>query len=284
MEDKQEKIAQSIYKTALLLLIFSIIPFPALAIFDDEAIESEVKNRHEKIKNELLNLNISNHLIKKYPGKIIGGSEYSIIWFDSTASAIQDSTKVKSYEELIETTDIQDMFHFEYPIGPDYEQPGHNHDPGRIRNEAFFKKMYGATEQQVRDSLVEITWLPQSSGQKLLATKINGVAEKLQEISNELDTLPHLQKYLLNPGGTFNWRYIAGTKRLSAHSFGIAIDIGTKHADYWKWAFRKDGGIEYRNRIPWEIVKIFERRGFIWGGKWYHYDTMHFEYRPELFD
>ncbi|MDD5211432.1 MAG: M15 family metallopeptidase, partial [Sulfuricurvum sp.] len=22
--------------------------------------------------------------------------------------------------------------------------------------------------------------------------------------------------------------------------------------------------------------------GFIWGGRWYHYDTMHFEYRPEL--
>jgi hypothetical protein len=27
---------------------------------------------------------------------------------------------------------------------------------------------------------------------------------------------------------------------------------------------------------------IFEKHGFIWGGKWYHYDTMHFEYRPEL--
>ncbi|MEJ2663631.1 MAG: M15 family metallopeptidase, partial [Spirochaetia bacterium] len=26
----------------------------------------------------------------------------------------------------------------------------------------------------------------------------------------------------------------------------------------------------------------FEKYGFIWGGKWYHYDTMHFEYRPEL--
>jgi type I restriction enzyme R subunit len=24
-------------------------------------------------------------------------------------------------------------------------------------------------------------------------------------------------------------------------------------------------------------VQIFEKRGFIWGGKWYHYDTMHFE-------
>jgi hypothetical protein len=34
--------------------------------------------------------------------------------------------------------------------------------------------------------------------------------------------------------------------------------------------------------MPQEIVDIFERHGFIWGGKWYHYDTMHFEYRPEL--
>jgi len=23
---------------------------------------------------------------------------------------------------------------------------------------------------------------------------------------------------------------------------------------------------------------------FIWGGRWYHFDTMHFEYRPELLD
>ena len=38
----------------------------------------------------------------------------------------------------------------------------------------------------------------------------------------------------------------------------------------------------WRNRVPAAIVEIFERHGFIWGGKWYHYDTMHFEYRPEL--
>ena len=25
-----------------------------------------------------------------------------------------------------------------------------------------------------------------------------------------------------------------------------------------------------------------ERRGFIWGGKWYHHGTVHFAYRPEL--
>ena len=42
--------------------------------------------------------------------------------------------------------------------------------------------------------------------------------------------------------------------------------------------------IKYVNRIPKEIVKVFEKHGFIWGGRWYHYDTMHFEYRPELID
>jgi len=30
------------------------------------------------------------------------------------------------------------------------------------------------------------------------------------------------------------------------------------------------------------ILFLFEKYGFIWGGKWFHYDTMHFEYRPEL--
>ena len=42
----------------------------------------------------------------------------------------------------------------------------------------------------------------------------------------------------------------------------------------------RDAGLV--NHIPLEIVAIFERHGFIWGGKWSHYDTMHFEYRPEL--
>ena len=37
-----------------------------------------------------------------------------------------------------------------------------------------------------------------------------------------------------------------------------------------------------RNNYPQEIVELFEKHGFIWGGKWSHFDLMHFEYRPEL--
>jgi hypothetical protein len=29
-------------------------------------------------------------------------------------------------------------------------------------------------------------------------------------------------------------------------------------------------------------IKAFESFGFIWGGKWFRFDTMHFEYRPEI--
>lgn len=51
-----------------------------------------------------------------------------------------------------------------------------------------------------------------------------------------------------------------------------------EHADYWRWS--KSG--DYRNRIPEGLVAFFEQNGFIWGGRWSHFDTMHFEYRPEL--
>lgn len=72
---------------------------------------------------------------------------------------------------------------------------------------------------------------------------------------------------------------------LSTHSFGIAIDINIKEANYWQWdcnCYNENAKLAYRNKIPAIIVQVFAKHGFIWGGEWYHYDTMHFEYRPEL--
>jgi hypothetical protein len=63
------------------------------------------------------------------------------------------------------------------------------------------------------------------------------------------------------------------------------MDINTKHSHYWQWVCDctdENKILAYRNAIPQGIVDIFEKHGFIWGGKWYHYDTMHFEFRPEL--
>ncbi|MBD3799833.1 MAG: M15 family metallopeptidase [Epsilonproteobacteria bacterium] len=67
------------------------------------------------------------------------------------------------------------------------------------------------------------------------------------------------------------------------HSYGIAIDLAPNTTQYWKdEASSETAKIGYKNTMPLSIVRIFEKHGFIWGGRWYHYDTMHFEYRPEL--
>jgi hypothetical protein len=33
---------------------------------------------------------------------------------------------------------------------------------------------------------------------------------------------------------------------------------------------------------PVSVIAAFEHEGFVWGGKWLFFDTMHFEYRPEI--
>jgi hypothetical protein len=185
---------------------------------------------------------------------------------------------------MLENASLKDQMSQEYGMGDDFENPPpENFEPGRIRNEEFFKKMYGMSSGAVNGKLVNITWMPKTIGLNVIFTSVNDANVQLEAVSRELDNLPdNLKKYLTRLGGTFYWRVIAGTNRLSMHSFGIAIDINTDYSNYWQWDGGKKGKIEYRNRIPMEIVKIFEKYGFIWGGKWYHYDTMHFEYRPEL--
>ena len=53
-------------------------------------------------------------------------------------------------------------------------------------------------------------------------------------------------------------------------------------AAYWRWQTPAQLATFSRKNWPNEIVEAFERHGFIWGGKWWHFDTMHFEYRPEI--
>jgi hypothetical protein len=70
-------------------------------------------------------------------------------------------------------------------------------------------------------------------------------------------------------GGCFNFRLKRGGSSLSTHSWGIAIDIDPAHNGL--------GNSKYT--IPSWVVKIFEKRGFFWGGRWSgrNVDAMHFQ-------
>ena len=224
-------------------------------------------------------------LLKAYPDFLdrIEGNE--LVWKDGTRMPIDDGKGAKSFGAMLDDPDIKDMFSMQYPLGDKGLAPDVDFDPGRMRYAPLFEKMYGDCKAPgFMHNAVEVVWLPRRDGKKLKFSKINGAAAALQQVSNELDKLPaRFLAYLRPSQGTYNCRTIAGTQRRSTHGYGIAIDLAEAHSDYWRWSKPDaDGHIPYKNETPWEIVRIFERHGFIWGGKWYHYDTMHFEYRPEM--
>jgi len=226
---------------------------------------------------------ISARLARAYPEFIIDHDETSITWADRERMSILPEVPENADAEN-DCLSIFDQLHCNYPTGSwSFGPPEPGMDPGRIRYEPLFKRMYGATREEVESKLVPVSWMPKSTKKTILVTTVNGVDKKFRAISDELDKLPRcLKKYVSRTAGTFNWRLIDGTQRFSTHSYGIAIDINLRYANCWRWDIDNSREMKFRNRIPKTIVEIFEKHGFIWGGKWYHYDTMHFEYRPEL--
>jgi hypothetical protein len=218
-------------------------------------------------------------LVAAYPAFLAGHDDKDLIWKDGTRMPLSDGRTDKDFDTLLEQPDVDDMFAFAYPPGKSFPVPATNFDPGRVRYEPLFRRMYGDCRKgEVTPRMREIVWLPTTAKVKVRVTTVNGVDKALEAVSRDLEQLPkEFQKYLAPIAGIYNCRAIAGTKLQSVHGYGAAIDINTAFADYWRW-----GGPKWKNRIPAEIAEVFERHGFIWGAKWNHYDTMHFEYRPEL--
>lgn len=221
-------------------------------------------------------------LQKSYPSTIKDIRDGKVFYDDGSSQFVDDGEE-KTHQGKLKQADIEDMLSQTYPVGKcRHQKPPENFDPGRIRNDKFMRALFGKTKQDVASQTKSLNWF----GTSLKVTTRQGVDEALTRVRDDLEKLPkRFLKYLVKPAGTFVWRNIAGTKRLSVHSFAAAIDISIKHADYWRWAGGKPGNVpNYKNKIPAEIVDAFERHGFIWGGKWYHFDTMHFEYRPDLIE
>lgn len=184
----------------------------------------------------------------------------------------------------LDAPSLREQFHDRYPLAFDLESRGRPwFDPGRARSEDFFQALYGSSAAAVKRQL-EKTVISGGATATFYMTRAQGVACQMAAALAAVAALPiDWRPFFRDVGGSFNWRPIAGTTRYSAHSYGIAFDLNTALGGYWRWSGRPEGDAgPYANRIPREIVETFERYGFIWGGKWHHFDGMHFEYRPEL--
>jgi hypothetical protein len=121
------------------------------------------------------------------------------------------------------------------------------------------------------------------------------IAGALKRIDAEIKNWNDAQLFIDSIGsiGGYNWREIAGTQRMSYHSWGLAVDIQPKRLGglsmYWQWERERNDDwmlvpLEKRWNPPDPVIAAFEREGFVWGGKWPFFDNMHFEYRPELYE
>ena len=99
-----------------------------------------------------------------------------------------------------------------------------------------------------------------------------------------------------NNTSSFCYRNVSGSKNLSKHARGLAIDINTLYNPYIRYS-KKDGSrivepataVKYCDRkanFPYKITtsdlcyKLFTKYGFTWGGAWRTMkDYQHFEYK-----
>lgn len=170
-----------------------------------------------------------------------------------------------------------------YPKGAGAREPEPNFDPGRVRSEALLKALFGDSADSVRDSCEQVYFF----GEYLLFNSRNGAAAALRRVVARLEKLvsarPELLQYIIPSAGTYAWRTIQDSGKLSAHSFGIAVDLNVAKGPYWRWSKPTSKAVlRAKEFYPQEVVDAFEAEGFIWGGKWAAFDYMHFEYRPEL--
>ncbi|WP_169735931.1 M15 family metallopeptidase [Alkaliphilus transvaalensis] len=194
---------------------------------------------------------------------------------------LYDDLKNKTETEKLQNPDLQDMMSELYLLGPVNGLMPENYNPGRIRVYPLLKEVYGANQVEIEKNLTGIrvnSSYHRFNSNNSASLHLN---QALDELTHLLKDAPHLWSYLHPIGGTYNFRYISNTNRLSPHSFGISIDLAIHKDDYWQWTSRKAGEKRLMS-YPQEIVDVMEKHYFIWGGKWGLFDTLHFEYRPEI--
>ena len=161
------------------------------------------------------------------------------------------------------------------------------------RHNAFLGRLYGfLTKGEAEAHLVWVDFLNvQTRVHRLVAPLVRSADRELQRLMVDDDELLHFVNSLQRVDG-FNFRPIAATESLSFHAFGAAIDLipaaPRRTYAYWRWAM--EAGVERwwelqqheRWPVPEVLIAVLESHGFVWGGKWTFFDTMHFEYRPEL--
>ena len=127
---------------------------------------------------------------------------------------------------------------------------------------------------------------------KKIAEEVIQIFEFIKQIRFPIEKVIPLSKYNWsdsksmedNNTSSFNFRFVSGSRILSKHANGLAIDINPKLNPYVKKGKMIPANAVYDSTSVGtltqnsEIVKEFKRRGWSWGGDWKSLkDYQHFQ-------
>ena len=262
-------------KKRILSITISMI---ILVSFFNIKVKAEV-SKVVKMKQDILTLMLA------YPEYIVGvekspdGLIYMVM--KSGKKIVYDDGRQKTIEQKLDNPDLQDSMEQIYPLGVVTSLMEKDFDPGRIRVYSLLNEVYGGSRAVIEKNLKSVNAGYsnfQFNGNNAAAASLKAA---MKEIANIPNNKGNIFGTLFPVNGTYNYRVIQGTGRLSPHAYAIAIDLKSDPRDYWKWT-SKEKGEKRLLSYPIAAVEIMEKYNFTWGGKWSHFDILHFEYRPEI--
>jgi hypothetical protein len=156
----------------------------------------------------------------------------------------------------------------------------------------FLEALFGRTEPQIRRHGVSTTFLNRRvfvneyclDSLRAVEKRVFALAEQDTAVAGWVENIEVAYSYID--------KEIVGSGSRSHHSWGLAVDLvpSSYHGKqvYWRWSrvFNRQNWyripLAERWNPPQSVVAAFEAHGFIWGGKWSHFDQIHFEFRPEI--
>ncbi len=221
-------------------------------------------------------------LVAAYPDALARHDGTFLYWKDGTRMPVGAAEPEKSFEQRLRAPSILDQFHQRYPAGAPVDGAGQGFRSRALSQRSVLSQALRRLPARRSHAAPDIGSLVsqgphgeshqaarrrraagEGRGRHRQAAR-GGQASRLSDRRHIC--MPHRARYRPDQRAR-----LCGGDRSQPEGFRL-LGLGAESRQEPR----------YRNRMPLEIVEIFERHGFIWGGRWYHYDTMHFEYRPEL--
>jgi hypothetical protein len=184
-----------------------------------------------------------------------------------------------------------DPLFYRYPLEPLTEPPEVAEEFPMSCRDAI-ESLWGSTETEVRRHTGGVRFLNRRMiVNDILIEPLAAVEQDLAELgTRDVAVADWIRAIQITY--SFIFRDISATDTGSYHAWGLAFDLVPTSYDgkhvYWRWSRAMDRQgwqsipIGDRWSPPDAAIEVFERHGFVWGGKWGYFDMIHFEYRPEI--